>query len=70
MTMYLLRSVRNAEIGLIPLSPDELKLKNEHFGGSVHFVILVISAKIVQTTKKFVIAIKFRWLTDVNGSGI
>jgi hypothetical protein len=70
MIIDLLRSASNAQTGLIGRSADELKLKNEHFSGSAHFVILVISAKIVQTAIKSVIAIEFKYLIKVNGPEI
>ena len=70
MIIDLLRSVSNAQIGLIGRSANGLRLKNEHFSGSAHFVILVICAKIVQIAAKFVIAIKFKYLIKVNGPEI
>jgi hypothetical protein len=70
MMLYLLRSVRNAEIGLIACTADELKQKNKHFSGSAHLVILVICAKIVQTAIKSVIAIKFKYSIKMNSPEI
>ena len=70
MMLCLLRSVRNAEIGLIACTADKLELKNKHFSGSAYLVILVISAKIVQTAIKSMIAIKFKYLIKMNGPEI